>query len=273
MKKIYLTLVAIVRDQEHYIKEWLAFHRIVGVERFVLMLHRCADRTEERIRELSFRDDIFIHHVRETAQPSVQMGAYHWAVRNYGHDSRWLLFIDSDEFFFGTTEDHLPSILECYEKHGGLAAHWINFGHNNIPNREAVFRNGRLSIEAFTTKNDDPSHHANRSFKCAVQTEQLIALLSPHRALTINPIVRENFEPLVASDYATEACPINNIVRCNHYHTRSMEDWVERSKRGSCNTVYDSEKVYDVARFIERSGNVDDRTIVRFAERIKEMIR
>ena len=197
MKKAYLTLVAVVRDQEHYVKEWLAFHRLVGVERFVIMLHKCADRTEKRIRELPFRDDIFIHHVAETSNPSIQMGAYLWAVRNYGHDSRWLLFIDSDEFFFGTTEDHLPSILERYEKYGGLAAHWMNFGHNN-----QVLRPRRLSIEAFTRRMGGTGW-INRVIKCAVQTDQLLALVSPHRQLTIRPIVREFYDPLDASDYST----------------------------------------------------------------------
>ena len=275
MNRCLVTQISIVRDQEHYVKEWLAFHRIVGVDRFVILLHKCCDKTEERIRELPFQDRIMIHRVVDD-RVSVQMGAYHWAVRKYAHHSKWLLFIDADEFFFGTREDYLPNILRRYDdpaRYGGLAAHWVNFGHNNHPNRESVFRDGKLSIEAFTTKNGDPSHHANRSFKCIIPTRQMIAILSPHKQLTINPIVREDFKPLIANHYETRAYPITNIVRCHHYHTRSMEDWVERSKRGSCNTVYDSAKTYNVTRFVERGGNVEDKTIVRFAERIKEMIR
>lgn len=269
MKKVYLTLIAVVRDQEHYVKEWLAFHRIVGVERFVVMLHKCADRTEERIRELPFRDDIFIHHVADQnvgGGPSIQMGAYHWAVRNYGHDSRWLLFIDSDEFFFGTTEDHLPTILRRYEKHGGLAAHWLNFGHNN-----QVLRPEGLSVEAFTRRMGG-NMDLNRVVKCAVQTRQLTSLMSPHRQLTIDPIVREHGDPLEANHFWTAKPASWDIVRCNHYHTRSMEDWVERCKRGSCNTVYANRETYDVKRFIGRGGDVEDTTILRFAERIREAL-
>ena len=267
MKKVYLTLIAVVRDQEHYVKEWLAFHRLAGVERFVIMLHKCADETERKIRELPFRDDIFIHHVTETSNPSVQMGAYHWAVRNYGHDSRWLLFIDSDEFFFGTKEDNLPLILERYEEQGGLAAHWLNFGHNN-----QTLRPCRLSIEVFT-KRMDGTGGINRVIKCAVQTEHLLTLLSPHRQLTVRPIVREHFDALDASDFSTNKPATWDIIRCNHYHTRSMEDWVARCKRGSCNTVYDSRKIYNVDRFVKRSGQVEDTVILRFADRIKEMLR
>ena len=268
MRKVYLTLIAIVRDQEHYIKEWLAFHRIIGVERFVIMLHRCADRTEERINELNFRDDIFIHHVTERQTDSVQMGAYHWAVRRYGHDSRWLLFIDSDEFFFGTHEDHLPTILSRYENHGGLAAHWLNFGHNNQVLRPPT---GQLSIEAFTRRMGG-NRGINCVVKCAVQTRQLASLMSPHRPLTFLPIVREYGDPLEADHYKTEKTASWDIIRCHHYHTRSMEDWVERCKRGSCNTVYVNREIYDVRRFTERSGEEKDTTILRFADRIRRMI-
>lgn len=272
MKSVYLTLAAIVRDQEHYVKEWLAFHRIVGVERFVVMLHRCADRTEEKIRELPFADDIYIHHINESGFDSVQVGAYFEAVRMYGKFSKWLLFIDSDEFFFGTTEDSLAEILSRYECHGGLAAHWMNFGHNDHSNRRSVFKDGRLSIEAFT-KRLGGDGGINRVVKCAVQTEQLVSILSPHRQITMLPIVREHRDELVANHYRTEIPATWDIVRCNHYHTRSMEDWVARSYRGSCNTIYDPDSIYGVRRFIERGGGtVEDGTILRFVDRIKEVI-
>ena len=267
MKKVYLTLIAVIRDQEHYVKEWLAFHRIVGVERFVIILHRCTDATEKCIRKLPFVDDIHVHQVNDMGNPSIQMGAYHWAVRNYGHASKWLLFVDSDEFFFGTTEDHLPSILERYEEHGGLAAHWLNFGHSN-----QTLRPEGLSIEAFT-KRMGGTGWINRVIKCAVRTDRLLAIVSPHRQLTVRPIVREYFDPLDASDFSTNKPATWDIVRCNHYHTRSMEDWVGRCKRGSCNTVYDSREIYDVDRFLKRGGGIEDRTILRFADSIKEMIR
>lgn len=267
MKNVYLTLVAIVRDQEHYIKEWLAFHRIVGVDRFVIVLHKCSDKTEQHIRELSFSNDIYIHRVVSQEGASAQMGAYRWVVRNYGMTSRWMMFIDSDEFFFGTKEDHLPTILERYEDYGGLAAHWMNFGHNNN-----VLRPEGLSIEAFTRRMGGTTW-INRVVKCAVQTRQLLAIMSPHRQLTIKPIVREHFDELDASDFSTNKLASWDIVRCNHYHTRSMEDWVQRCKRGSCNTVYVNREIYDVNRFTQRGGDVEDTTILRFVDRIKGLIK
>ncbi len=33
MKQVYLSLGALVRNVEHYVQEWLTFHRLIGVER------------------------------------------------------------------------------------------------------------------------------------------------------------------------------------------------------------------------------------------------
>jgi hypothetical protein len=264
MKQVYLTLGAIVRDQEHYIKEWLTFHHLIGVERFVIVLHECIDKTEEKIKELPF--EVHIHHVTSSLTLSVQMGVYRWIIQEYGLFSCWLLFVDSDEYFFGTKEDRLPEILVRYEQYGGLAAHWVNFGHCNN-----ILRPGGLSIEAFTKKIGYVGW-ISRVIKCAVQTRDLIALLSPHRQLTVRPVVREHFDELEANDYQTAKPATWDIIRCNHYHIRSMEDWVERCRRGSCNTIYESRKLYNVNRFIQRSGDVEDTVILRFATKIKEIV-
>ena len=268
MKKVYLTLIAVVRDQEHYIKEWLAFHHIVGVERFVLILHKCGDLTENRIRELPFAEDIFVHHVIDESVVSVQLGVYHWAVQHYGHDSRWLLFLDSDEFMFGTVEDSLPALLEPYEHFGGLAVHLHHFGSNNH-----VFRPPSLSIEAFTKRKPD-DYDMNRAVKSFIRTDQLAAILSPHIQVTIAPVVREHFDPVGAIHWGPQKKPTFDIVRCNHYHTRSMEDWVERRRRGSCNTVHEDNALYDVERFIERNTGemVEDLDVLRFSNSIREMM-
>ena len=268
MKKVYLTLIAVVRDQEHYIKEWLTFHKIVGVERFVILLHKCVDETENVIRELPFANDIHVHHVVEETESSIQLGAYHWAVKEYGHASEWLVFLDSDEFFFGTTEDDLPSILERYENYGGLAAHLLQFGSNNH-----VLRPRGLSIAAFTERKFD-SYGINRVVKSVVKTKELVAILSPHVQLTASPVVREHFDPLGNEHWRSKKEATWDIVRCNHYHTRSMEDWIQRRRRGSCNTYHEGNSLYDVDRFIEYSVGdmVSDTTILRFSDKIKEML-
>ena len=264
MKQTYLTLGAVIRNQEHYVKEWLAFHHLVGVERFVIVLHQCTDKTEERIRELPFQDKIHIHRVVNDEQ-FVQLGTYLWITRNYGPFTKWLMFIDSDEFFFGTREDDLRVILTDYEKHGGLASHWIEYGSNGH-----VIKPKGLSIEAFTKRAPD-RHGAHYSFKSVIQPQCFQKFLSPHLAVTQPLTVTEDHREVGANwVWIGDRKPTHKVVRVNHYHVRSMEDWIERYKRGQCNDPgrkHTPDEMYNSHIFKSRDHeDVHDACILRFAK-------
>ena len=265
MKKVYLTLAAIVRDQEHYIREWLAFHRLVGVERFVIVLHRCKDRTEEMIRKLPFADSVFVHHVEGDRQ-HVQLGAYRWIHENYGGVTRWMMFLDSDEFLFGVKQDDLRMILPRYEKHGAVAAHWLLFGSSGH-----VLRPPMPSIRYFTRC--QPNSSLNRGLKSIVRADDVTNIVSTHLFVTKSGTVREHGDPVdIANKWRSEAAPTRDILQCNHYQTRSMQDWVDRRKRGSCNDPRPSSH-YDVDKFYEyHTDTVEDTRILRFACPLEKML-
>ena len=270
MQQVYLTLAAVIRDQEYYVKEWLAFHHLVGVERFVIVLHKCSDKTEEKIRELPFRDKIHIHRIVNDEQ-FVQLGTYLWILNYYGQSTRWMMFIDSDEFFFGTREDDLKTILADYERHGGLAAHWLEFGSHNH-----VLKPKGLSIEAFTQRAVD-NHGAHYSFKSVIQPHCFQKFLSPHLAVTKPMTVTEDHrETSVNWVWIGDRRPTHEVVRVNHYHVRSMEDWIERYKRGQCNDPapdHTMDFLYSSRIFRSRDhDDVHDTCILRFAGRLKAML-
>jgi len=107
------------------------------------------DRTEERIRALPFADKIRIHKV-VNAVKNPQMSGFAWIVETYGQTTEWLALLDSDEFMFGTTEDDFREVLAKYEEYGGLFAHWLEYGHNDV-----IRRSEKLCIETFTKRQPD----------------------------------------------------------------------------------------------------------------------
>jgi len=268
MPKVYLTLAAMVRDQEHYIREWLTFHEMIGVERFVIVLHKCSDSTESEIRRLPFfNTKIRLHHVVNDEQRA-QMGAFRWMLDCYGSSTEWMLFIDSDEFFFGTVENDLRLILSRYECFSGIAAHWLMFGASGH-----VIRPPMPSIEYFTRRIQD-ARFVHRGIKSAVKPREVVEVLSPHLFVTKRGMVRENRE--IVDPNGIWQCrdkePVWNVIRCNHYNTRSMEDWVARRKRGSCNDFRLASN-YDIDHFYRyNSETVEDLTIQRFVPELKKQL-
>jgi hypothetical protein len=278
MRKVYLTLGAIVRDQAHYVKEWLTFYYVIGVERMVIVLHQCRDDTEQQIRSLPFfSTHIKLYRVNVSSSDTspVQVGTYKRIFAEWGPSTEWLMIADADEFYFGTVEDHLPTVLGRYEDYGGLAANWVMFGPDGH-----VLRPQGLVTESLLKRLPLDSGY-NRSIKVVNRACDVLMPLSPHTCLTRRPIVTENYESRFIGTYGllphADARPSWDIVRCNHYFVRSMEDWVEKAHRGSCNGGNKQiNREYHLATMSMFSNFInckeEDTAILRFVPRIKEVL-
>lgn len=266
LSHVNLTLGAIVRDREDYIQEWLAFHKLVGFGRFVIALHKCSDRTEEKIKQLPFQNDIYIHHITNDEQLA-QMGAYQWIIDHYGKYTKWLSFLDADEFLYGIREDNLNILLEYYDKYGGLIANWKWFGAN-----DHVIKPKGLVIENYTRRASD-DYVFSRGFKSVFKPSCFQEMISSHRFYTIPECVREDGRPLPKNLYwESGKPPLYNIAVVNHYKTGCMEDWRDRYIRGNCNEQ--NAPHYGCNRFKHEDRNdLEDLTILRFADGVREILR
>ncbi len=252
MKQVYLTLGALLRDQEHYIREWLLFHHAVGVERFVLVLHRCTDRTEEKI--LQVRDrfglDIVVHDL--TDEGKVQMGAYRRIVQRYGGSTRWTILLDSDEFLYSDAVYDLKEHLVGFERFGGLSVHQKVFGSD-----DHIVRPWGSQLDAYK-KRLPRDHFLCKGVKSFFQPAKLIDLLSPHVQLVRDENVRADGFPYTLVDFwRSEEEPIHSPLCVNHYYTRSMQDWGERCRRGSCNDAKTG-SAYSVEEFLSLNDAATD---------------
>lgn len=275
MTRNYLSLCAIIRDQEHYVKEWLTFHRLIGVERFYLLLNECEDRTFEKIRELPFRDDIRIYFDHPRRAEGNQPSWYLFVAQEFGKETRWMLQIDADEYFFGTKEDWLPTILERYEKHGGLVAPWVMFGHNN-----QLKPSDGLSIETLNKR----IYYSNVVKTCYQPKHFLNDYHLIHTPKTSVPLVTGDYRTVDLEPERSKVDGVtNDVVRINHYHYRSLADYVRRIYYVLEKTV-DAERglglkwagIYDPwldrcrEEWVRSKGGEVDTTIQRFVPLLKK---
>ncbi|MDR2706548.1 MAG: glycosyltransferase family 2 protein [Planctomycetaceae bacterium] len=267
MKKVYLTLAAIIRDQEHYVKEWLTFQKLVGFERFLIALHRCSDQTESAIRSLPFSDDIILR--RYESGDYIQMSVYSEWMRDFRNTTFWMAFFDGDEYLYGVNADDLKPVLTGFESCGSVLVHNHEFGASNH-----VLRPSGLSIDAFTWRASN-HHWMHRNIKSFIRADSWQWFLSPHLAKTSREWVREDHNVIHESDLSFKCSvssqpPISNIIRYNHYHTRSMEDWIQRY------LIYSGPKntKFDVAGFRHHDHHtVEDFTIQKFSTKLSEQLK
>src|SRR4051812_48015764 len=124
---IGLAVCAIFRDEARYLAEWVTFHRLQGVERFYLYDNLSTDDWRS---ELGPEIAAGIVEVRHWPDVPGQASAYEDCLRRHRTDTRWIAFIDADEFLFSPTGKPLPELLRAFDTHPGVVVNWRVYGTN-----------------------------------------------------------------------------------------------------------------------------------------------
>ena len=263
MKNVELTLGCIMRNEGHHIAEWLVHHHLVGFDRFVCVLHQCVDNTEEELNRVKERLglDVFVHHCK--TEGKVQMGSYQWMMEQYGARTEWLLYLDADEFVYCTTpsitySNDLKDYLRKLRSASAVAVNNKVFG----PNRNIIRPASRLT--AYTERLPF-TEIASRSIKTFIRTSQFVHVMSPHYQQVDGLTVRFNDKTFTVADGCRSLEePIWEPVCFNHYYTGSVEDWVARYRRGSCNDLRPNH-AYSVDEFLYHTHNMEyDDAILKY---------
>lgn len=245
----YLSLTTCVKNEGQYIQEWLAYYKSLGVEKFYVFNDKSIDDTEDKINDLSFRDDINLIEF-DSPSPDRQGYAYQVSYKNYGKgNTEWMIYCDADEYFMPTAPTDLKVFLQDYETHSGLGVSWRIYGSAGH-----ILRPQGTCLENFLYRavdDWDPNLHV----KVIVKPHEIKGYTTPHMFSTTKGIVDENGNLIDESGEGRVANSIASKIRVNHYFNRSYEDWIEKRRRGRATIkekrpiemfdIYDKNDVYD----------------------------
>lgn len=226
--KYQLSVCAIFRDEGPYLREWIEFHRLVGVEHFYLYNHCSGDQYLDVLRPyilgaiVELRDRLEdVVGVKEFVK--LQCRCYTECLEGARGVSKWVAFIDSDEFLFPSRERDLVDVLEEYQRFGGIAVNSLMFGTSGLRKIDR----GKLLIESLTSCASKGCLKVD--VKSIVRPERVMHFDNPHQ-----PVFKEEFflvntdrlpfEGVYSSDYHQA-----KKLRINHYWTRG-EDYFFNKK-------------------------------------------
>lgn len=217
--KYDLVICALFRNEELYMKEWIEYHQLVGVQHFYLYDNGSTDRSLEILQPYIEAKlvDVFPWPVETSNQwdnhDRLQLPVYQDALAIVKHTAKWAAFIDIDEFIFPVKKDNLLDVLKKYSQYGGLIANWQMYGTSNRDNLNP----GELLIEALIWKAPTNSEH-NRFVKSIVQPRKVASITDPHSFHFVNGIyaVNSNGEPAIPGEGIQNSIVVDTI-RVNHY--------------------------------------------------------
>jgi hypothetical protein len=268
----YLAVGCTFRDELPYLREWIEYHRLVGVERFYMYCDD--DSPDAALRLLKPYIDmglvVMAPFVAEGAQfVGLQATIYGGFVQMAANEVRWLACIDVDEFLLPVQADNVPEVLAPYERYAALAVNWACFGSSGL--RVAP----GLQTEMLRMRMHD-DREENRGFKSIVDPARVVRPYNPHKfILADSQVLVDEYGAPVTGDYLNENTPFfGKRLRLNHYRIRSLtafEDKVSRWRDRGHPELGSVEAQQQYLRRYDRNEVPDD-TIQRFVPELRRRL-
>ena len=258
-----LGICAILKDEDLFIQEWMAWYTLLGVEAFYLYDNGSKKPLHETLANYRSRHSPESLRIHEAPGQKIQMITYGHCLAAYANKCRWIAFVDLDEFIVPQQHDSIPAMMEGFENTSGLALNWKLFGTGGHATRPPG-----LQIENFTlaTPPDDPMH---LHVKSIVDPRAGTYFNDPHICQLREgapPIVTENRIPITKPFIAP---PSWNLGQVNHYYYRSKKDYYlklrkPRADNNEMRTLHEKPHIPD--------GEVPDTPALRFAPGVRRIM-
>lgn len=236
-------IVGCMKNEAPYILEWVAHHRAIGVDNFLIYTNACEDGTSQLLDRL--QDLGLLQHRsnddwkgKSPQQHALNRSLKEPVIRN----ADWIIHIDVDEFINvrcgnGTLDD----FFACVPEATNVAMTWRLFGHNGVQGLS-----DDLVIEQFDgcAPKYCPKPHTVWGFKTMFRNIGAYRKISCHRpnklldgmeekVKWVNGSGRDMTQEVVRNGWRNSRRSIGyDLLQLNHYALRSAESFLIKRERG-----------------------------------------
>ena len=245
--KYYLSIAAIVKDEDDYIREFINYYSLLGVDHFYFYDNESRNSLKKLL--TPFGRKVTVHSIKGKAK---QMEAYRHCLSSYRKKTRWIAFIDADEFIVPKTSYLLTDFLRHYEYADAVGINWTLFGHNGHDTKPAG-----LVTENYTRREEKQNIH----IKSLVNPLKTLQPSNPHHFMmkegSIYVDVKHNPIQSAFNEHHTI-----DVAQINHYFTKSAEEFVAKARRGRADTGEQRDVEKEFTQFKNIWNEIEDKALV-----------
>lgn len=244
-----VAIVTTMKNEGPFILEWIAYHRAIGVQDFLIYTNDCTDGTDTFLQLLDRKGYC---QWRDNPYRAADMKPQHAALDAANDEpmiqkADWAICMDVDEYIaIHTGDGTLAALFDAVPQANMISLTWRLFGNNDID----VYEDG-LITQAYTrcAREFANKPHQAWGFKTLYRNVGLFKKLGVHRPKGLQPsgVDRINWvngsgKPMPEKEWRTAWRSHSgtygyDLVALNHYAVRSAESFLVKRDRGRVNHV------------------------------------
>lgn len=266
--KYTVSLCLIFKDEAPFLKEWIEFHKMIGIDHFYMYNNNSCDNFLEVLKPYMNKGLITLI---DFPFHQAQMKAYKDCYTRFRGESKWISFLDADEFVCMKYKTDLRDWLKDYDKYPGVVINWLNFGTSCLKEHDfskgvieqytktsdrffelgKCFVNTRFDIQNFDTNS---LHHLTKVYYTVLGMKFVLPMVNQFYQFRL-PLRYPYQKP-----YELE----KSTIQINHYFMKAWNLYYERAHRMDVYFEKNPRKDLDYMFEKEEACIREDHTIQRF---------
>ena len=221
-----IALVAIAKDEDFYLQEWIDYHLKLGFDDIHIFQNnwRFENVIENEKVHFHIYDGKSFTNYTESNEPlwvkNIQTKCYVDFAKKYYTEYEWAAFFDVDEFLVLKKTKDVKEFIKDYDNHNCLVINWAMFGDNGIKEFD---KENTSTLRRFT-KRQSSLHPQFKS----------ICKLSPEMKHNNHWNAETWVDPnLNSGDSAFNYNASDDIAQLNHYYIRTYPEFLSKVERGN----------------------------------------
>ena len=253
--KYFMSVACIIKNEGPYLREWLEYHKLIGVEHFYVYDNGSTDDTKEILQPYIDAGDVtYIYFPGRDRQDE----AYLNACRNFGTETKWLAVIDLDEFIVLRDKKSLREFIADYADCSQVSLRWVIYGSSGHEKRPEG-----LVLECFTGHAAEPDFTPKSIFN-----PRTVVDTGAHYMWVCGKWVDENGSVFGYGNKVTV-----RKAQINHYIIKSWEEFYKRKvARGRADFKTFGDDLREYFDLWDKNEVYDD-LMLPYAEMLKEKLK
>ena len=243
-----ITSITPMKDEALYLLEWVAYHRLIGVNDILVFSNDCTDGTDQMLERL---DEMGV--LRHYANPSMytQKSRHHWQVIRYINTmkrlrrSDWVVSFDVDEFIcVNVGEGRLIDLFNAVPDANMICMNQLHFGCRGMTeysdglqmrqfdycwdySGSYYYHFDKRGVKTITHQSSNPYRWHNHSPVFRGTNAANVYCVNGNGSRLVDQDFTKDIKSLLAPNYGFD------LVQLNHYVLRSAQSFLFKIARGN----------------------------------------